>query len=80
MIDFDSLNKNLIQAENIISSRYHFWFPDLEDADIANTDMLLNVLQARVIAEGVCRFIVLQQHLVKDEKSIKNCNIKGICG
>ena len=63
MIDFTNLSKNLIDAESIISSKYHFKFINPDENDITESDMLMNVLQARVIAEGLCRYIVLQQHL-----------------
>ncbi len=77
MIDFIELNKNLLETENIIQSKYHFKFINFDENDITESDMMMNMLQARIIAEGVCRFIVLQQHLVKDEKSIeKNATLK----
>lgn len=76
MIDFTNLSKNLIDAESIISSKYHFKFINPDENDITESDMLMNVLQARVIAEGLCRYIVLQQHLVKDEKSIRTATLK----
>jgi len=76
MIDYKTLNHNLLEAESIISSRYHFSFPDLGRDDIGNSDMMMSILQARVITEGMCRFIVLQEHLVKDEKSIRTATLK----
>ena len=76
MIDFITLNSNLAEAENIISSSYHFRFPDLSVDDISSADIMISILQARVITEGMCRFIVLQEHLVKDEKSIRTATLK----
>ena len=71
MISFDSLNRNLVEAEMIISSNYHFSFIDLDRDDVGSSDLMMSILQARVIAEGICRFIVLQEHIIKDEKSIR---------
>ena len=71
------MNRNLMEAENIISSKYHFSFPDLSrDEDIDHRDIMTSVLQARVITEGICRYIVLQEHNVKDEKSIRTATLK----
>lgn len=76
MIDFETLNRNLIEAEGIISSKYHFRFEDLSKDDVSLSDLMMSVLQARVIAEGICRFIVLHKKMVKDEKSIRNATLK----
>lgn len=76
MIDFEALNNNLVEAERIISSSYHFRFPDFDSDDIDSTDIMVSILQARVITEGMCRFVVLQEHLVKDEKSIRTATLK----
>lgn len=76
MVDFVTLNSNLSEVENIISSSYHFRFPDMGIDDISLTDVMISILQARVITEGMCRFIVLQEHLVKDEKSIRTATLK----
>ncbi len=76
MIDFLTLNKNLVETENIISSKYRFKFSNLDEPDISESDMTMNILQARVITEGMCRFIVLQEHLVKNEKSIRTATLK----
>ncbi len=76
MINFANLNRNLIETENLISSKYHFQFINLDEEDITTSDMMMDVLQARVIAEGLCRYIVLEQHLVKDEKSIRTATLK----
>ncbi len=76
MVDFVTLNSNLVEAENIISSSYHFRLPDLSIDDICSADIMISILQARVITEGMCRFIVLKEHLVKDEKSIRTATLK----
>ena len=76
MINFETLNRNLFEAESIISSKYHFIFTDLSKDDIEKYDMMMNIIQARLITEGICRFIVLHEHLVKDEKSIRTATLK----
>lgn len=76
MVDFEVLNQKLVDAESVISSKYHFRFSDLKLEDIDSSDIMISVLQTRVIAEGICRFIVLQEHLVKDEKSIRTATLK----
>ncbi len=76
MIDFEALNNKLLEAESVISSKYHFRFPDLNTEDIEAAEIMMCVLQSRVITEGICRFIVLQHHLVKDEKSIRTATLK----
>ena len=80
MINIEMLNRNLAEAENIILSKYHFNFMDLSEENIGSTDMMMNILQARIIAEGICRFIVLREHLVKDEKSIRAATLKVYIG
>lgn len=76
MIDYDLFNSNIAQVETIISSNYHFRFIDLSGDDIGNYDMMMSIVQARVITEGICRFIVLQEHLVKDERSLRAATLK----
>lgn len=76
MIDFETLNNNLSDVELIISSSYNFRFPDLTVADVSTSSIMISILQTRVITEGICRFIVLQEHLVKDEKSIRTATLK----
>lgn len=76
MIDYEMFNRNLSEVEAIISSKYHFRFMDISKDDTDSTDLVMSVLQARVITEGMCRFIVLQEHLVKDEKSIRTATLK----
>lgn len=76
MIDFNLLNSSLSELEKIISSKYHFTFSDLNEDSVNPTDIMVSVMQARVIAEGVCRYIVLHEHLVKDEKSIRTATLK----
>ena len=76
MIDFETLNNNLSDVELIISSSYNFRFPDLTVADVSTSNIMISILQTRVITEGICRFIVLQEHLVKDEKSIRTATLK----
>jgi hypothetical protein len=77
MIDYDLFNSNIAQVETIISSNYHFRFIDLSGDDIGNYDMMMSIVQARVITEGICRFIVLQEHLVKDERSLRAATLKA---
>ena len=76
MIDVEKLNSNLADVELIISSNYNFRFPDFEDGDIDESSIMISILQTRIITEGICRFIVLQEHLVKDEKSIRTATLK----
>lgn len=76
VVDFIALNSNLAEVESIISSSYRFRFSDLSDDEICSSDIMVSILQARIITEGICRFIVLQEHLVKDEKSIKTATLK----
>lgn len=76
MIDFNLLNSSLSELEKNISSKYHFTFSDLNEGSVNPTDIMVSVMQARVIAEGVCRYIVLHEHLVKDEKSIRTATLK----
>ena len=76
MIDYDLFNSNIAQVETIISSNYHFRFIDLSGDHIGNYDMMMSIVQARVITEGICRFIVLQEHLVKDERSLRAATLK----
>ena len=76
MINFETMNRNLMEAEIIISSKYHFSFPDFSRDDIGPQDIMTSILQARVITEGICRYIVLQEHIVKDEKSIRTATLK----
>lgn len=76
MINYEMLNNNLFEVETIIDSRYHFSFADLNGEDMVNSELLVSIIQARVIAEGICRYIVLQENLVKDEKSIRTATLK----
>lgn len=76
MINYEMLNQNLSETENIIASKYHFRFLSLECDDIRKADIMMSIIQARVIAEGICRFIVLNEHIVKDEKNIRTATLK----
>lgn len=76
MIDFEKLNSDLSDVELIISSSYQFRFPDLSADDVSMSNVMISILQTRVITEGICRFIVLQEHLAKDEKSIRTATLK----
>lgn len=76
MIDFQSLNANIAKVNKIISSKYSFMFMDLSKEEVENTDLMMSILQARIITEGMCRFIVIQEHLVKDEKSIRKATLR----
>lgn len=76
MIDFEKLNSDLSDVELIISSSYHFRFPDLTADDVSTSNVMISILQTRVITEGICRFVVLQEHLAKDEKSIRTATLK----
>lgn len=76
MINFDELNNNLADVELMISSHYHFTFPDLTADNIDDSTLMVSILQIRVITEGICRFVVLQEHMVNDEKSIRTATLK----
>lgn len=76
MIDFEKLNSDLSDVELIISSSYQFRFPDLTTDDVSMSNVMISILQTRVITEGICRFIVLQEHIAKDEKSIRTATLK----
>lgn len=76
MLNYETLNKLLDRVEALISSPYHFKFPDLSHGTCGQSDIMISVLQARVITEGLCRFIVLHEHLVKSEKSLRNATLK----
>lgn len=76
MINFEDLNNVLADVELIISSSYNFRFPDLTADDVGTSNVMISILQTRVITEGICRFVVLQEHIVKDEKSIRTATLK----
>lgn len=76
MIDFEKLNSDLSDVELIISSSYQFKLPDLTAEDVSMSNVMMSILQTRIITEGICRFIVLQEHLAKDEKSIRTATLK----
>ena len=54
MIDFNLLNSSLSELEKIICSKYHFTFSDLNEDSVNPTDIMVSVMQARVIAEEWC--------------------------
>ena len=72
-MSIDGLNRLVEQAEQIIGSDYHFVFSEIEDRDYSN--IITNVLQIRVMSEGICRYIVIND-LGKDEKDIKKATLK----
>ena len=76
MFDFELINKNLFEVEKIINSNYNFNFYDLKSDDIKSSDIMLCIVQARIITEGLCRYIVLNEHIVNDEKSIRTATLK----
>ena len=76
MVEYDVLNSNLKKVEHIIGSKYDFCFHNKNNDEITSTDIMINIIQARVISEGLCRFIVLKERLVKDEKNIRTATLK----
>ena len=76
MVEYDVLNINLKKVEHIIGSKYDFCFHNKNIDEITSTDIMINIIQARVISEGLCRFIVLKERLVKDEKNIRTATLK----
>lgn len=76
MVDYNMLNLQLVEVEKIINSNYNFNFSNFSDSKTDYTKVMVGVLQARVIAEGICRFIVLNERIVKNPKSIRTATLK----
>ena len=76
MVNYKALNRNLLEVEQIILSKYGFQFVDLENEKTSSADLMISILQARIITEGICRYIVLAARLVNDEKNIRTATLK----
>lgn len=76
MLDFELMNKKLHKVETIIGSNYNFEFCNLIINDVKSCDIMLSIVQARIITEGLCRYVVLNEHIVNDEKSIRTATLK----
>lgn len=76
MDNYEKLNSNISEVEKIISSKYNFMFLEINQGGASNADIMLSILQARVITEGMCRFIVLHEHMVVNETKIRTATFK----
>lgn len=67
--------KMLDKMNQILNSKYTFKFCDISD-DTPEGELLLSMIQARIISEGICRYIVLYKKIVKNENSIRTTTLE----
>ncbi|MBD5513735.1 MAG: hypothetical protein HDR06_03525 [Lachnospiraceae bacterium] len=71
--DYSKLNSQLDKMERIMGiteKKMNF------DAVIVECDPDYAVIKARKIVEGICRYLVVTNRLIKDNNSIKNATIE----
>ena len=67
MLDQGKLNK----INQILNSKYTFEFCDISK-DTPEGVLILSIIQARIIAEGICRYVVLYKQIVKNIAMFSN--------
>ena len=67
--------KKIEKINQILNSKYTFTFSDISDGT-SEGELLLSMIQARIIAEGICRYIVLYEHIIKNENSIRKATLE----
>ncbi len=67
-------SKMLSEINNILNSKYSFELYEIAD-DTPEGMLILAVIQARIITEGICRYIILYEQLVKNEEAIRTATL-----
>jgi len=73
LIDYSKLNNSLSRAEEIIGSNYGFVFYNPEEQENVCQTLFLSIVQSRIIAEGICLYIVTEANLAfRDLPTLQN--------
>lgn len=71
MTEIDTINEKIYKVEKIIGSNYGIKFDDLTQGEIGLDQVMLNLVRCRIMAEGICRYVVLTEKIIKNEESLK---------
>ena len=66
--------KMLNEVNDILNSKYSFELYEITD-DTPEGMLILAVIQARIITEGICRYVILYEQLVKNEEAIRTATL-----
>ena len=78
-MDYVELNKKIDQVETIISSKYGFKFIEINDNVEDYSRITINVLQCRVLAEGICRYIAIHK-MKKSPEDLRTTTLDKFIG